>query len=426
MKTRDRIGLSSHYFFSFAALGFVSAFLPLFLKDRGLTLTEIGVLGAIYAFAGASVQIPFGALSDRLGSRKPLVMAAAILLGVTYLIFQKIRGFQGFCAVYLVAGILFYTIATLTSALLSDWTAGTRSTGRSYGITRIWGSTGFIVTLAIISLIPSLTKGSNLLPAIAGLFCLGGLSIGIVVEPGHSGHQKRSLFNGLPILLKNRNLAVFLMTFFLYRLCESGSMSFLSIYLQELGGSRSLIALAYALAAIVEIPFMLWVGGVSDRVGRRPPLVIAFLAMPIRLLLYSHLRNAGGVFYVQLLHGLTFSFMLVASLAFVADLSPGDLRATGQGLLGMTSGLAMTLGPLLGGVFADHISISSMYLVLAGTAVTAGLIFISFVHESHPEIGAQRLEARAAARHPLIRGPISLLSEPLIGGFTLTSRVDHP
>lgn len=426
MNRRDRVGLSSHYFFSFAAVGFTAAFLPLFLKDRGLSLTQIGALGAIYSLAGASMQIPCGALSDHLGSRKPLVISAAILLGGVYLLFNKIEGFPGFCGVYLVAGILFFTIATLTNALLSDWTAGTQSTGRNYGVTRIWGSTGFIVTLAIVSLIPSLARGSNLLPAIAGLFWLGGLSIGMVGEPGRRDREHGSLFKGLPKLLRNRNLAVFLASLFLYRLCESGSMSFLSIYLQELGGSRSLIALAFAMAAVVEIPFMIWVGGMSDRIGRRPPLVIAFLAMPVRMLLYSQLHNVGNVFYIQLFHGLTFSFMLVASLAFVADLSPGDLRATGQGLLGMTSGLAATLGPLLGGFFGDRISVSSMYLVLTGIALTAGLIFILFVHESHQEISAERLDARAAGRDGIVGAFVSVLSRPLLGRLTITGSVNRP
>jgi len=422
---RDRIGLSSHYFFSFAAIGFTAAFLPLFLKSRGLSLTQIGALTAIYSLAGASLQIPFGALSDRLGSRKPLAISAAMLLGATYLLLNRVRGFPGFCGVYLIAGILFFTIATLTSALLSDWTAGTRSTGRSYGVTRIWGSTGFIVTLAIVSLMPSITSGSNLLPAIAGLFWLGGLSIGLVGEPQRGSAERRSLFKGLPRLIGNRNLSVFLFTFFLFRLCESGSMSFLSIYIQQLGGSRSLIALAFALAAIVEIPFMVWVGGMSDRIGRRPPLVMAFLAMPVRLFLYSRLHDPMNVFYIQLFHGLTFSFMLVASLAFVADLSPGDLRATGQGLLGMTAGLAATLGPLLGGVFADQISISSMYLTLMGIALTAGVVFILFVHESHPEISMERLDARAASKHILLRGFAGILSRPILGRLRGADTLDR-
>ena len=425
MKARDRIGLSSHYFFLLAAGGFTSAFLPLFLKSRGLSLTQIGALSSIYALAGASMQIPFGILSDRLGSRKPLVMSAAVILGIAYLGFDKIVAFPGYCAVYLVAGMLFYTIATLTSALLSDWTAGTRSTGRNYGATRIWGSAGFIATLIIIGLFPAITRGGNLLPATAGLFWLGGLSIGIVSEPERRHSERKSLFAGLPKLLKNRNLALFLLTFFLYRLCESSCFSFLSLYLQELGGSRSLIALSFALAAVVEIPFMIWVGGMSDRIGRRPPLVIAFLAMPIRLFLYSQLNNPGSVYYIQLLHGLTFSFMLVASLAFVADLSPGEYRATGQGLLGMTSGIAMALGPLMGGAFADRISISSMYLALTGLSLAASLIFILFVHESHPDISAERLDARSAARHASIRRLVSVLSRPLLGRLGAGDRPDR-
>ena len=413
LRPRDRLGLSSHYFFMFAAAGFTIAFLPLFLRGRGLSLTQIGALGAIYALAGASTQVPLGALSDRLGRRKALAVAGALALGATYLLFDRARGFPDFCLLYLVTGTLFFTIATLTSTLISDWTAGTRSTGRSYGITRIWGSIGFIATLVVVSAFPGVTRGANLLPAIAVLLWFSGLCISSVAEPEQHSREPQPLFKGVPRLLRNTNLSVFLLTFFLFRMCESGSLSFLSIYLEDLKASRSLIALAFAFSAVVEIPFMIWVGGASDRIGRRPPLVIAFLAMPLRLFLYSQLARPADVFFIQLFHGLTFSFMLVSSLAFVADLSPGELRGTGQGMLTMVAAAAMGLGPFLAGWMGDRVSISSMYIVLAGVAFVSGLIFILFVHESHPELNAERLDMRAARRHRLLRPGVNFLSRPI-------------
>lgn len=413
--TRNRCGLSAHYFFSFAAIGFTVTFLPLFLRSRGLSLTQVGMLSSIYALAGACMQIPVGALSDKIGRRKPISILASILLGVTYLMFNHARSFPQFFVLYLVGGTLFYTVATLTSALISDWTAGTGNTGRYYGTTRIWGSIGFIVTLAIVSAVPQMTQGKNLLPLVAILFWFSGLSIGSVAESKRHGHTAQPAFKGVPKLLKNRNLALFLLAFFLYRTCEGGGMSFLSIYLNDLKASRSLIALAFAWNAIIEIPFMLWVGGASDRMGRRPPLVMAFLTLPVRMFLYSQLRNPHDIFFIQLLQGFTFSFMLIPSLAFMADLSPGELRATGQGLLSMTAGIAVTVGPFLGGWIADHMSMSSMYLAISYTALCAASIFILFVHESQPDVDSEYIDARIRHWHPILRPVVNLLSRPVFG-----------
>ena len=413
---RNRRGLSAHYFFSFAALGFTATFLPLFLRSRGLSLKQVGALSAIYALSGACAQIPVGALSDKLGSRRPVSVLAAILLGVTYLLFNSARSFGQFFVLYLVGGILFYTVATLTSALISDWTAKTGNTGHYYGTTRIWGSIGFIVTMVIVSAVPRMTQGKNLLPFVAVLFWTSGLAISSVVESKHHERSVRPAFHNVPRLLRNRNLALFMLAFFLYRCCEGGGMGFLSIYLNEhLHASRSLISLAFAWNAIVEIPFMLWVGGASDRMGRRPPLVIAFLTLPLRMFLYSQLRNPQDIFFVQLLQGFTFSFMLVPSMAFVADLAPGELRATGQGLLGMTAGIATSAGPFIGGRIAQHLSISSMYMAIAGTALVAGMIFILFVHESQPDVDPEYIRSRIKRWHPILRPVVNLLSRPIFG-----------
>ena len=175
-----------------------------------------------------------------------------------------------------------------------------------------------------------------------------------------------------------------------------------------------MIALAFVVNAVVEIPFMIWVGRASDRVGRRPPLVIAFLTLPFRLFLYSRLGSPNDVFYVQMFHGLTFSFMLVSSMAFVADHSGGD-RATGQGLLSMIGATAMAAGPFIGGFVADHSSLPWMYGLFSIIALVGGLVFVTFVSESHPEL-AQDASRVHSIGGPLIARPIHrVLRAPIIG-----------
>lgn len=381
--------LSAYYFFSLAALGFVVGFMPLYLRARGITLSQYGILSALYAIAGAATQIPLGVLSDRLRRRRPLVVLGTAALGGSYLLYGMATTFAEFCALYTLSGVVFFAVSTLTSALIHDWTAGTGGTAAMYGRTRIWGSIGFIASLLVVSAVPSLVSGKNLLPFIAGLFLASGVTILFTVESDTSTPREHARLTGIRRLLGNRNLVLFLAAFLLYRTAESSTMSYLSLYLQLLGGSKSLIALALVVNAVVEIPFMIWVGRASDRIGRRPPLVIAFLTLPLRLFLYSQLRTPYDVFLVQMFHGLTFSFMLVSSMAFVADSSAGD-RATGQGLLTMVMATSMAVGPFVGGFVADRTSLSAMYGLFAIVALVGGLIFVTFVRESHPDLAADK------------------------------------
>ncbi len=406
------VGLSAYYFFSLAALGFVVGFMPLYLKARGITLSQYGILSALYAIAGATTQVPLGMASDRLRHRRPLIVGGTAVLSGSYLLYGMATTFAQFCALYALSGFVFFMVATLSSALIHDWTAESGDTAAMYGKTRIWGSIGFIAALMLVSVAPSLVSGRNLLPMIAVLFLLSGVTILFVSESGKARHVEHARLAGIRRLLRDRNLMIFLIAFLLYRTSESSTGSYLSLYLQSLGGSKSLIALALVANAVVEIPFMIWVGRASDSIGRRPPLVIAFLTLPFRLFLYSRLGSPYDVFYVQMFHGLTFSFMLVSSMAFVADHAGRD-RATGQGLLGMIGATAMALGPFIGGFVADHSSLTVMYGLFSVVALVGGLIFVTFVGESHPELARDesRIHSIGGALitrpiHRVLRAPI--------------------
>lgn len=407
---RNGIGLSAYYFLSLASQGFVVAFVPLYVKSRGITLTQFGLLSALYAIAGILTQLPVGILADRLHHRRPLILVGTAVLGGSYLLYNLAHSFPQFCVLYLLTGSVFFTTATLTSTLISDWTAKTGNTASVFGGTRIWGSIGFIVTLAIVGAMPKLVSGGNLLPMIAVLFLMSGFTMLPIIEPVRIRRTEHARFAGVRKLLSNRNLSVFLVSYLIYGISQSSTMSYFSLFIQSIGGTKQIIAWALVVAAVVEIPFMVWVGRASDRIGRRPPLVIAFLTLPLRLFFYSRLVDPGHVFYIQLFHGLTFSFMLVSAMAFVADLSEGD-RATAQGLLSMSNAIAMAAGPSIGGFVADHSSISAMYGMFSIIALVGGLIFVLFVRESHPDLA----DASPPVGGPLFIRPIRrILRAPVI------------
>jgi MFS family permease len=88
MDWRNRIGLYGSYFLGMAGIGFTLPYLPLYLGQEGLSDRTIGLVSTLAALAGLA-QFPFGLWSDRLGRRKPFLVAAlAVLALATALMYQ--------------------------------------------------------------------------------------------------------------------------------------------------------------------------------------------------------------------------------------------------------------------------------------------------------------------------------------------------
>src|SRR5438445_11323168 len=75
MDMRNRIGLYGSYFLGMAAIGFTLPYLPLYLGEKGLSDRAIGVVSTLAALSGLA-QFPVGLWSDRIGWRKPFLVAA--------------------------------------------------------------------------------------------------------------------------------------------------------------------------------------------------------------------------------------------------------------------------------------------------------------------------------------------------------------
>ena len=78
MDWRNRIGLYGSYFLGMAAIGFTLPYLPLYLGEKGLSDQAIGIVSTLAALSGLA-QFPVGLWSDRIGWRKPFLVAALAL-----------------------------------------------------------------------------------------------------------------------------------------------------------------------------------------------------------------------------------------------------------------------------------------------------------------------------------------------------------
>ncbi len=91
MDWRNRIGLYGSYFFGMAAIGFTLPYLPLYLGDKGLSDRAIGIVSTLAALS-ALAQFPVGLWSDRIGWRKPFLVAALAAVALATVLLREAHG----------------------------------------------------------------------------------------------------------------------------------------------------------------------------------------------------------------------------------------------------------------------------------------------------------------------------------------------
>ncbi|WP_166238229.1 MFS transporter [Paenibacillus turpanensis] len=107
----------------------------------------------------------------------------------------------------------------------------------------------------------------------------------------------------------------------------------------------------YSLASFLLSPF--W-GGLSDKIGRRPIIMMGLIGFSISFLLFGISEGQLWLMYVSRILGGLFSGAATAcAVAYVADITTEDQRTKGMGLVGMSIGLGFIFGPAIGGLLSQ-------------------------------------------------------------------------
>ncbi|MEN8184495.1 MAG: MFS transporter, partial [Myxococcota bacterium] len=156
----------------------------------------------------------------------------------------------------------------------------------------------------------------------------------------------------------------------------------LPLFADRLGATPfqvGLIVTLYALAQLVFLPVWGWI---SDRIGRRPVLLISLLGTACSFLLLAAAESVEGIYLARALAGL-FAASIGTAQAVVTDVtSPAD-RAGGMGVIGAAFGAGMIVGPMLGGGLAI-IDLKAPFYAIAVLAGMNFLLALRALPESKP------------------------------------------
>ena len=165
----------------------------------------------------------------------------------------------------------------------------------------------------------------------------------------------------------------------------------IAVYGKHYGASPlelGILGSAYSLTQFIFAPF--W-GALSDRVGRRPILLMSLAGSTGSYFLFAAADTYAWLISSRLLAGFFAANISVAE-AYISDITPAEQRTSGMGLIGAAFGLGFILGPPIGGITAAEFGLAAPGIA-AGTICGVNWIMAWFrLAESLPR--EQRISAR--------------------------------
>lgn len=185
-----------------------------------------------------------------------------------------------------------------------------------------------------------------------------------------------------------------------------------------LGGNTSLAASYYGLLAgsyaLMQFLFAPLLGALSDRVGRRPVLLVSLFGFGVNYIILGFAPTITWLFIARLFSGITGASVTTAN-AYIADISDATNRARNFGLVGAAFGLGFIFGPAIGGVLG-HFGPRVPFFVSAGIVLANWLYGFLVLPESLPPEHRRPFSIRQA--NPL-SSLLRLREYPMVAGLAL-------
>jgi DHA1 family multidrug resistance protein-like MFS transporter len=178
-------------------------------------------------------------------------------------------------------------------------------------------------------------------------------------------------------------------------------------YVENLGAGGTELGLLVASYAVMRLIFgPIW-GSLSDRIGRKPVLMIGMLGYAITMFWFGLATQLWMLFVARSLSGILSSATSPTTMAYISDSTTEKDRGRGMGILGAAVGLGTVIGPGMGGWLAGdaptQAALSTPFFIAGGMSLLALLLIGLLLPESLSE------EAKGQARSISQENPRALL-----------------
>lgn len=361
-------------------------FVATYLTSVAWTQFDIGLILTIGTITGLALQIPAGALVDRVPAKRLLaalavasISASALLLAL-WPIFSVVVAAKVLHAI--ASSLLGPTLVAMSLGLVGHALFSIRlgrnvrflSLGNAIAAGVAGGIAYYYSNQAIFFLTAAL--GIPTLIALAQIS-----SSEIDPELARGGISKSGVdtwFDAISGLVHHRVLIGFAATIVLFQLANAAMLPILAGILAKRDPETAALVLSICILVpqFVVVAIAPWIGVTAQSWGRRPLLLLTFVALSARGAIFAVTSDPYLLVAAQLLDGISAASLGVLVPLIIADVTRGSGHFNfAQGLIGAAVGIGASFSTTLAGFIADTSGAAIAFLLLACVGVM-GLVFV--------------------------------------------------
>ena len=355
--------------------------LSLYAQSLGAGPEAIGFIVSASTLTGVFLKWPAGALSD-IHDRRWLLLAGLLAFAIPPFFYQFVSDVGWLIALRFAHGMATAVFAPIALAVVADlcreargaaygsYTAATQAGAMLGPVLGGWlvVSAGFPVAF--------LTAGS--LGAIALLlFLLMRLPPQVPHVASGAGFAAvvREMARGARTVLGNVRVVVTSVTDGARQVANGALMAFLPIYVVGIGMDAAQAGVLFGVQSVTSFFSRPTMGWASDRIGRRPLIVLGLVVCAASLAAIPFTRPFGGLMVLSALFGFGEAIVNASAAALVADLSELKTLGSAMGMQGTIMDIGHASGPILAGVLIGALGFQTAFSIIAGLVLLAAAAF---------------------------------------------------
>lgn len=363
---------------------FVAVFLVLYLREKGYSIAEAGLVVSFYGVGNVLAAGVGGWVADRLGRRNAIALSM-FSAAVAMLLLSQAESLPVIIVLTTLTGLTSEMYRPASSALLADLTpAGDRIP--AFALNRLAINLGFAAGPATAGFLAEesfflIFLGDALTCVAFGIIALVALPEGVRVR---RGEERRG--EAVRTMLADRGFLLFLISSVLGAFVYFQSQTTFPLHIRESGLSDSDYGLLISLNGLAIVFLELPLVAISRRFPARPVLAFGSMLVGLGFALNAIADDRPELALTVLIWTLGEIIYAPVASAYVADIAPEHLRGRYQGAWGLTWGLAFVLGPAIGAaIFAW--SSEALWLGCGLLGVASALLLL---------VGRPRVRSRTA------------------------------
>ena len=372
----------------------VGPFVSLYLaSSRHWDPAQIGSVVAIHSMVSVFAQTPAGLIVDASRRKRGLIIAAISVVALGSFFIVRASSYLGQLTNQIAIGIAVVFVSP-TIAAISLGIVGKQGFSRRVGRNATFSHAGNMLTALLAGFI-GYSVGQQWIFYVCAGFGLFSIAAALTISAADIDNDvaralpdktsERPSLATFRSLLRDRRIPSFTLAVLVFHVANAGMLPLAGQELaRQVGRSASIYMTAcIVIAQLTMVPVAFSVSRWTDRIGRKPILVAAFIVLILRGILFGMFRGAETIALIEILDGIGTAIAEVIAIVTISDLAKGTGRFNSlQGAIQAAVGGGAFMSNLGAGWIAKHFGFPIAFSLLSATALLGLMLYVFLMPET--------------------------------------------